>query len=272
MYSSLNGFPMTPLTPEARPMDMSGTAEYAQYAVSTTQYHGFGRRLLTGNGKVFKFGKSNAEWRTGLLAFFGVAIPAAGIDYSLLPAAASAGATSIQMTNQGTVAQTLNCLAGGHIVMKLSTADTGVSATLQQRDIVGNTAGGVSDVITIYLDAPITTALTTASYAFAMPSHWSSVGYGLYTKRSAAGLPATYVSAANYFGWLQTWGPAWVSDIAATLGTVAYQRQLVLGYAGGVGPHIYDAGNAQDQHIGFIMDNNEADNGATNIFLQLTPV
>jgi hypothetical protein len=166
------------------------------------------------------------------------------------------------------IAQTENGLRGGTIIINTVPPDA-ANALLQQRYITGNNAAAANKKVYIALDEPLRAAVTTASYAFCMRSPYTSVGYTTTNNRSVGGLPATTVTASGYFGWLMTRGFCWISDQAATLGTVDYQRQLVLGYAGGIGPHDSTALNAGQQHIGFIVDNNESHNGMTLIMLQI---
>jgi hypothetical protein len=228
-----------------------------------------GDKVRTPDGRTFRYAKSGAACWTGRGNQFYNAIPATGIDYSLLYAAAAIGATSIQMTNQGTVAQTLDGLRGGLIILKPVTGST--DQVLQMRGIIGNTAGGVSDVITIYLDAPLTAALTTASYAFCMPSPWSDIRYGALTYASFAGVAAVNVTAASMYFWIQTWGLCWIAP-QAECGTTVYERDVVFRYDGCI-QHRGTAGidGLSGQHAGFIVDNNAAANGSTIIFLQIDP-
>lgn len=239
------------------------------YVPTTEQKYHFGKKVLTWDGRLFKYAYFGAAVRTGRGNIFYNAIPATGIDYSLLAADAAVGATSIKMTNQGTVAQTKDGLVGGLIVLKVSTADTNVDATLQERTVAWNTAGGVSDVITIGFDAPLNQALTAAaSYAFVMPSEWSDIRYNdSLTKVSHAG-PAAAYAAAGYYGFIQTYGKCWLAP-QGECGATAYGRGVVWRYDGSI-QLVGGTGGLDGQYgqpAGWIMDNNEADNGSTNIFL-----
>jgi len=246
--------------------------ENALYVPETTQRKHLGTRGLTWDGRVFKYAKSGDECYAGRGNIFYNAIPATGIDYSLLAADAPVGSLSVKMTNQGVVAQTEDGLCGGQIVLKPAAGSS--DAILQFRGVIGNTAGGVSDVITIYLDAPLDRVLTSGvSYGFVMPSPWSDVRYtDALTKCSHCGVAAAYVSAANYFHWEQTWGKCWIAP-QAECGTLAYGREVVWRYDGSI-QHRGSSGidGLEGQLAGFIMDNNEADNGSTVIFLQITPI
>ena len=198
------------------------------------------------------------------------AIPATGIDYSLLAESAALGATQVVMTNQGTVAQTEDGLRGGLIVLKPATGST--NGEVQMRGIIGNTAGGVSDEITIYLDAGLTEALTTASYAFCMPNPYNNIALSSTDYTSVAGLAAVEVAAADVYFWLQTWGLCWVAP-QGECGQTAFGRGLVFRHDGTIQHVDYSSaiGGAYGQNAGFIVDNNWLNNGSTLIMLQIDP-
>jgi len=220
------------------------------------------------NGKSFVYCKSSGVCYTGQGNSLFNAVPATGIDYSAVYAAAAIGAMSIKMTNQGVVAQTEDGLAGGTIILNHS--GTSDNSDLQMRGIVGNTAGGVSDVITIYLDAPLTAALTTSSYAFCMPSPYSSVKAGDLPACSKVGIAATYVSAANMYHWEQYEGRCWIAPQAGC-GSTVHGREVVWRSDGSIQLRALTTGatvNGEEQQVaGYIMDNNTAANGSTEIML-----
>lgn len=228
-----------------------------------------GDRVVTPDGRVFRYAKSGAACWTGRGNQFHNSIPATGIDYSLLAEGGIVGATSVKMTNQGVVAQTLDGLRGGMIILKPAAGST--DQTLQFRGVLGNTAGGVADVITIYLDAPLTTLLDTASYGFCMPSPYSDIRYEALTKASHAGVAAANVTAAGMYFWIQTWGLCWIAP-QAECGTTEYGREVVWRYDGSIQHRGATAIlGLYGQLAGFIVDNNTADNGATIINLQVNP-
>lgn len=102
-------------------------------------------------------------------------------------------------------------LRGGYIVI----GNEGSSP--QNRGIIGNTAGVASTItsITVFLDAPLVTAVTASTtYIEIMPNPYKD----MYGNPSAAigdfasflGVPAVSATSGQYF-WLQTWGPLWVT-------------------------------------------------------------
>lgn len=255
----------------AVPADQSLSAELNQYAKSTTQYHAFGRRLLTWDGKVFRYSKSSGACYTGRGNVFSRAINdatgAGGIDYAVFAAAAIAGDAFVKMTNAGSAAIAENALAGGQITLKPT--ETVTDAQLMFRTIIGNTAFAAAGIGTIYLDAPIETALTTSNYGFAMPSPYTDVSYDSSSSgKSFAGPAATYISATDYFFWTQTWGACWLAP-QSTVGATALYRSVYWREDGSL--HLFSniGTNVTDQRAGIILDNNDSANGATVIRLEM---
>ena len=241
------------------------------YRVSTTRdaKWNVGDSVELPHGKKFVYCKSGGACYTGQGNKLYNAIPATGIDYALLAEGGAIGGTSIKMT--AVLTHTENDLAGGNIVLKPVTGSS--NAVLQQRIIVGNTAAAIGAEVTIYLDVPLTAALTTASYGFCMPSPYSDVRYSSNNDCSVVGPAATYVSAADMYFWCQFAGRAWIApnenNGLVPGGTTVYGREVVWRHDGTVQLRLYSsaAGGAYGQVAGYIMDNNSAQNGATEIML-----
>lgn len=219
-----------------------------------------------GNGKGFVYCKSGGACWTGQGNMINNAIPATGIDYALLAAAQAVGDKLVQMT--AVLTHTENDLKGGTILLKTATDST--NAALQCRGIIGNTASAIAGTITIYLDAPLTGALTTASYGYCMPSPYSDVRYGnTGGKASHVGVAATYVSAANVYHWEQFKGRVMGLASQADVGTQAFGRSVVWRHDGSIQlAQTTDGVNGLlEQLAGYIVDNNAALNGSTEVML-----
>lgn len=239
------------------------------YEASLTKHPNFnvGDVVYLPNGKGFVYCKSGGACYTGQGVSIMNAIPATGIDYSVLAETAPKGALSVKMTNQGTVAQTEDGLRGGTIILKPAT-DSPTNSALQMRGIIGNTAGGVSDEITIYLDAPLTAEISTSGYAFCMPSPYLNVAQSSNGDTAKIGPAAVYVSAANYYLWVQFQGRCWLAPQSGC-GTTAYGREVVWRHDGSIQLRNYASaiGGEYGQVAGYIVDNNAAANGSTEIML-----
>lgn len=205
-----------PLSNEAMPRDLSLAAnEPGVYLVETTKRFVPGARVLTWDGRVYKYSKSGsaglnggfgaAFWRP--LTFDGGTSGASVIGDTFVKITLDAGA----ITNFGSDIPE-DGFAGGYF----SQPDSG---TPTFRGIIGNTAGGDGDVITLFLDGPLTRALVTASFAEVLANPYedlrgtggSGAGEGTSGFVSFAGIPATTVAAIASFFWTQTYGPIWIN-------------------------------------------------------------
>jgi hypothetical protein len=175
------------------------------YNIDTVQKWTLGKRVVTADGRVFRYGYAHAACLAGYGAFNTAGYDAThGIGFAgeTVHLAAAAGASTVVVHIAGVAA---NDWAGGYIVI-----GHGSTATTQQRRILSNTAtDSTTGHVVITLDAPLRLALTAASEfieVFANPySHLESAG-GDYA--SVMGVAACTLAAGEY-GWFQTWGPCW---------------------------------------------------------------
>jgi len=226
------------------------------------------------NGKGFVYCKSGGACYTGQGNAIYNAIPATGIDYALLAAAAAIGDTSVKMT--AVLTHTVDDLRGGTILLKIATGSS--NAELQCRGIIGNTAAAPAGTVTIYLDAPLTSALTGASYGYCMPSPYSDIrlpSEGTDTGWLAfVGPAAAYVSATGKYFWCQFKGrvmglaPSGIGGVTK-LGNTQDIREIVWRQDGSVQAREPDSGidGENGQVAGYIVDNNGLGNGATEYML-----
>lgn len=257
---------------------LDGGVEQDIYQISTTQNYMLGSRMVLhtfGGSRVYRYCKSGAACDTFIGNIFHNAIPATGIDYAAPAADAAAGATSIILDNGSVVAQTLNGLRGGNIIMSPTAGDNN---TVQQRGITGNTVAAKSAECTITFDKPLYEAVTTSGKVWCMPSPYKDIRGAQYTnaditKRcSFVGYAAVSVTAADVFHWEQVAGPIAASLYGSGVGTSEYMREVAFRYDG----NLTHRSGATTEHLGpeiqvagYIMDNNVANNGATITMLQL---
>jgi len=254
-----------PVLSPAEVLDFTGDNGMGLYGMETTQRFNYGTRCLTEDGRVFYYAKSSGACYTGRMNTFDVAIDDTGLDWVSPAAATVVGARQITLTESGTAAIAEDALVNGFAMINYDAGSD--NNDLMVRRITGNTACASAGTTILDLDGPLDIALTVAtSKIFAMASPWSSVKLSGGYLGSHCGVAAAYVAATGYFHWEQTWGPCWITDFAATLGHVNDSRQLVVNNAGQVAPH--DAATVM-QHAGFIMDNNETDNGMSLVCLQI---
>jgi hypothetical protein len=195
-----------------------------------------------------------------------------GIDYQLLNASQAIGDSEITFATGTHAAFTLDQLKGGLILISDSewggTADTNV----QNRVCTGNIASLQNAICTVYLDRPLTRAVTSSTYAFIMPNPYASIAFSADVVNSVAGIPETYVSASGKYFWLMTWGKLWLAPQADDVGKINSSRQVVFRHDGTLAIHDYaNAYEGMQQHAGFIIDDNTGANGGTFFELQISP-
>lgn len=267
-YFGSTGFTQSNTAPDWETLYKASTVKDSKYNV--------GDRIVTPDGRVFRYSKAYAEVQSGYLARNWQP----GNTYAVLAAAAAIGDMSVEATigasdfiASGAVA--LDELAGGYILLNHNTEDP------QFRGIVGNSvttnAGGT---ITIYLDAPIAVeALTVSSGCEILPNPYRYLvgNSGDYDNdfSSFLGVPCVNASAAQYF-WLQTWGPCWVTPGTGGAGQPGYTAHDREVYALDQNGTSLSATNAVVetgfQHIGFIIEKDPGGTatGAPFIMLQIS--
>lgn len=263
-----------PIYPRSQPRD-SGAFQLGPFQVETTQRHTYGRRLLTWDGKVYKYSLSSGACRTYRGARHMDVIGTVGIDWVILTVTNAIGDREITVTSA--VAQAINSLAGGTMIISDEAYPTPTDGQLQMRTIVRNTPCGAGGATVITLDYPLNQVTTAATYIWCMPSMYRNIAFGTSGtgKISMAGIPAAYVSATGYNFWTQTWGPASCA-VQGNVGKHAHARQLVWRYDGSMDYHGNEAPSGgttttmHQQHAGYILDNNASDNGASIVMLQMS--
>lgn len=234
-------------------------------------------RRVTPDGRVFRYSYSGSALNTFIANCFynsiGTGAGDVGIDWSALAASASVGDTSVTMTNQGGHTIAANELYGGMLVLNPTSGTN--NDQIQIRRITGNTAAGLTDSCVITFAEPLVRALTVAvSYGYCMPSPYNNIQAcsGLHEtgKVSFCGYAAGEVDAASKYHWEQTWGIISASLYGSAVGKTQYMREVVFRYDGNL-IHRGASGvtGLEAQTAGFIVDQNEADNGATMIMLQI---
>lgn len=169
------------------------------YNIDSTQKYEIGTALQTPDGRVFYYSSTTTGGVTaGYGAFITATLPMA---YEALHANAAAGDMRILVT-QGSIGA--NDWKGGYIVMGHS-----AGATTQNRYILSNTATDDDTHVWVYLDGPLTVALTTSEGFEIMPNPYKAVSVSSNEYSGVAGVPAVTAATGKYV-WLQTWGPLWV--------------------------------------------------------------
>jgi len=247
--SSIFKYPFNPIPWDGSPQDLSGDSAdvpyLGLYTAETTQRFIYGTRKLTWDGRVFKYSKATGTRGGGRLAYFSASVATYGVAYTTVGASQVVGDTQVSISSKSFAE---DVLAGGLVLLYGSDYTYN-----QQRMILGNDYCS-STTLTMYLDAPLATAITSASTAIEVcPNPYRYIA-GVQTYGSCSGLPCTRVVSGESF-WQQTWGLCNVEP-GMTIGPGSMDYQLVTGYGEGA-VYLHDATHAttdQCQHCGFIVD------------------
>lgn len=243
--------------------------------VTTAQKFALGARYHKKVGPmdcVYRYGKSNAACYAGRgVAFWNNM--AAGIDYASLSGTQVIGDLSVTFDAATHPAYVEDELYGGSILISDDEAGGATDADPQNRTIAGNLASAENAACTVFLDTPLSRATSTTTNAFLMPNPYSALRTDLTGGRvqhAMAGVPAAYVSAADRYFWVQTWGPVWVA-MQSDLSSKTYEQMeamwrwdgsICLASNAAPGTHEYA------QCAGFVIDRG---NSASFIMLQISP-
>jgi hypothetical protein len=194
------------------------------YTSSATPRHALGERLVTSDGRVFRYAKAASGAALVAGNFIQSAAEIADHQNIAITTNVGIGATEITVTLAGTAA-TANQYAGGQAVVTI-TPGLGQALT-----IIGHPAAALSTALTLTLGEPLRVALTTTTRIDLVPNPYNNVIQAPATTLTGcvAGV-ATYIIAAGEYGWLQRSGPC----AALIAGTPAVGVAIVVpGSAGG---------------------------------------
>lgn len=206
----------------------------------STQDCPLGTIAYTGDGRVFRYVKNGAT-ATVAGSVYQTAAELTDHDH-LTPAAAAIGAKQVTVT-LGNTAVTANQYAGGLLVVD-SAPGEGYSY------IIGShPAADASATCVFTLLDEVVVAITTASEVTLTPSPYSAVVVAPATTLTGAVVGvATYIIAANEYGWLQVKGPCGV----LCAGTIAVGA-VAISPSGTAGAVVTDPANASVVIIGSAM-------------------
>jgi hypothetical protein len=168
----------------------------------------YGKRIMTFDGRVFKYGQA----KTALVAGYGAAcyFPVSKhITYAVLPVAITAGDIFATVTypsscGYASTGFAKDELVGGYIVVGHNTA-----LTTETRVIIGNDAiGATTATAKIYVDGAFQQTNSTSNGAEVYPNPYAYLGKGSLDYNAFMGVPAINL-ASGYNGFIQTAGPCW---------------------------------------------------------------
>jgi len=260
---------------------------HALYKQSTTQYYAIGTRLVTPDGRVFRYAKCTASRTTAMAMFFnGGLFATVGADGgAVLPIAIAACDTTVTATiaatdgsNQGSYEAADGAVAkdelfGGYLYLYGTNGGAG-SDTYQRenRMIIGNTAkvAGAGTIL-IEVDEPFVYAHAKTIKIEIWGNPWATLAMIAEDYTSCAGFPAPGTVNSGYYFWCQTWGPIRISGHNYNLGETAGERNLWFGPDGSIRSSAIQGASNCRQHAGFLLPRTSASRGNTFMMLQICP-
>jgi hypothetical protein len=180
------------------------------YRTSTTKDPKWnpGDRVVLPDGREFVYAKSASALNTGLgCSFSGTGYTA----YTAAAVSAAVGDTEITVPAATHAALTKDELVGGYVLLMLS-------GLTECRQIVGNDAASANALFKIRLDAELSVAVTTSTGVETYKNPYSALTASGNVALAKAGIPATTVSAASTYFWVQKKGFAFVSPQSGITG------------------------------------------------------
>ena len=226
---------------------LGGTTGQRVWELKTVAQYSIGTRLITEDGRVFRYAKSGGACYTGQGCAIYPDVAISGNSTGALVA------TDKQITFAYAVAGTFakDALKGGYITIF---GGTPANADCPQRYITGNNANGVG-ALTLDLDAPVGRVVDDAQFCEVYYSPYADLRLGTLTTQSFAGVAATYVSAASVYFWVQTWGPCWIAPQVASFNSGEY-RDAYFRHDGSIQAYSEDQSDPyalNKQRAGFII-------------------
>ena len=178
------------------------------YQTSTAKdnLYNIGDTVELADGRKFTYAKSSAACISGQGCEFTYTGYVAITTFTV---SAAVGALSISVPAATHAALTADELRNGYVVIY-----NGTDNNVQFRGIVGNDASILNVAFTLYLDASLTTAITTSSKIEVFQNPYAALRTGTSQILAKAGVPAVAVSATSMYFWVQTGGFTWVAPQA----------------------------------------------------------
>jgi len=154
------------------------------------------------DGREFHYAKSSGECASGQAAEY---VATGAIPYTLLSVGAAIDDRQLSFVASTHDALAKDELRGGYCLTWPS------AKTDQFRGIIGNDVSAEDAAITVYLDGPLTIAVTTSTPGECYNNPFLSLRTGSSANLAKAGVPATYISGSGIYFWVQTGGFGWLA-------------------------------------------------------------
>jgi len=180
------------------------------YEVSTTKNPDYNvGDVVTLPGKRGEFVYAKSLGNNALYASHGCSFTLTGLTtIATFATSHSIGDTTITAPAATHAALSKDDLRGGYIIIFDGASDYYTTV----RGIVGNDASDADAAIVLYLDAPLSYAITSGtSKSEVYKNPWEAMDVASSSALPKAGVPASYVSAAENYFWVQTKGICWIA-------------------------------------------------------------
>jgi|TARA_R100001530_G_scaffold49320_1_gene36893 hypothetical protein len=234
---------------------------------TSTQKHKIGTRMSFDDGRAFRYSEVGAaDIAAGAVVQAPAAVGEHDVDLAIATAASGVTEVTVTLENEAT---TLNQYKDGYLFINDGVTGEGHVYRIKSNPVASGTA---TCAITLYEDDPTVTALTNGTHLAGLAVNpYSNVIISPTTVTNVAIGVAPRLLTTNYYGWIQTWGPAAV--LANAAGVVGeHVRVGGTSTAGGTEDLDRDGTAENEQAIGVQMQiapTSAADYGL--IYLQITP-
>lgn len=229
---------------------------YETSLVKADQWY-IGDRIVLPDGREYRYAKSSAACISGQAAEFTYTGYTA---YTAFGVSAAVGATSVTVPAATHAALTEDELRGGYIIIF-----DGSTNNTQFRGIIGNAAADENAAFVVYLDGPLTEAVTAATSACeTYQNPYAALRTGTSMTLAKAGIPAVKVTAASTYFWVQTKGPCWAapqSGVGANGGIGCFWRHDGSLESADTALAVTTATYDTSQYAGFTIEGTAAGNG-----------
>jgi len=167
------------------------------YTTSTTKdsINNIGDVVIVPGRGIFVYSKSSAACLSGQ----GCEFTYTGyVSYTAFTTVAAVDATSITIPAATHATLTTDELRNGFV-----TIYDGSTNNTQFRQIIGNDSAASNAAFVVYLDGPLTEAITTSSAAEVYQNPYAALRTGTSTTLAKAGIPSVKVTAASTYFWCQ---------------------------------------------------------------------
>lgn len=197
-------FPLSfnPIPWHAGPNDNTGADNLNLRTNDATQRFTLGTRAMTWDGRVYRYynaGTATASYQRALFHN-----DTGDIAYESPAAGAAAGATELLIA-QGSITE--DFFSGGYLLLFHATGDGAVYSIQANGPTIGSN-------FIAYLAEPLGVVVTTSDNVELYISPYADLRSGTTATKAWGGIPAQGIMTSGYYGWLQTWGAAFISPQA----------------------------------------------------------